>query len=101
MTILTNAGVPQGIAQLIQQVGFPIFTFLLACAYIYWKEKQYDAKMDKLTQLYLDQQKEFANQISEFKDAINNNTATMLRFRDTLDDLVNKKEIQKVEVIND
>lgn len=46
--LLANTGVPEGISNLIQSVGFPIVAFLICAWYIYWKDKEQNKRIDKM-----------------------------------------------------
>ena len=62
------------IAQLISNVGFPIFSFIvtgLACKYVYDKESQKNA--------------ETTERFTELSSAINHNSESILRLCDKLD----------------
>lgn len=65
MVILTSAGLD--ITQLIGTLGFPIVMCGILCWYIYNKQSESDAKIDKMT------------------EALNNNTAVISKLIDRLD----------------
>ena len=66
MVVLTSAGVD--FTQLIGTLGFPIVMCGILCWYIYKKQGESDAKIDKMT------------------EALNNNTAVISKLIDRLDD---------------
>lgn len=103
LPLLTTAGVPDGIANLIQSVGFPIVAFLICAWYIYWKDKEqnkridkmqedFNSKSEKMQQFCIEMQDKYVELISKMELTIDNNTDALEKLSEKIN-----KEVQKNE----
>lgn len=103
LPLLTGAGVPDGIANLIQSVGFPIVAFLICAWYIYWKDKEqnkridkmqedFNSKSEKMQQFCIEMQDKYVELISKMELTIDNNTDALEKLSEKIN-----KEVQKNE----
>lgn len=103
LPLLTAAGVPDGIANLIQSVGFPIVAFLICAWYIYWKDKEqnkridkmqedFNSKSEKMQQFCIEMQDKYVELISKMELTIDNNTDALERLSSKIEKEVNKNE---------
>lgn len=103
LPLLTASGVPDGIANLIQSVGFPIVAFLICAYYIYWKDKEqnkridkmqedFNSKSEKMQQFCIEMQDKYVELISKMELTIDNNTDALERLSSKIEKEVNKNE---------
>lgn len=103
LPLLTGAGVPDGIANLIQSVGFPIVAFLICAWYIYWKDKEqnkridkmqedFNSKSEKMQEFCIQMQDKYVDLISKMELTIDNNTDALEKLSEKIN-----KEVQKNE----
>lgn len=103
LPLLTAAGVPDGIANLIQSVGFPIVAFLICACYIYWKDNEqnkridkmqedFNSKSEKMQQFCIEMQDKYVELISKMELTIDNNTDALERLSSKIEKEVNKNE---------
>lgn len=103
LPLLNGAGVPDGIANLIQSVGFPIVAFLICAWYIYWKDKEqnkridkmqedFNAKSEKMQEFCLTMQDKYVELISKMELTIDNNTDALEKLSVKIDKEVVKNE---------
>lgn len=101
--LLNGAGVPDGIANLIQSVGFPIVAFLICAWYIYWKDKEqnkridkmqedFNSKSEKMQEFCLTMQDKYVELISKMELTIDNNTDALEKLSAKIDKEVVKNE---------
>lgn len=103
LPLLTGAGVPDGIANLIQSVGFPIVAFLICAWYIYWKDKEQNKRIDKMQEDFnsksekmqvfcIEMQDKYVELISKMELTIDNNTDALEKLSKKIEKEVNKNE---------
>lgn len=94
--LLTGAGVPDGIANLIQSVGFPIVAFLICAWYIYWKDKEqnkridkmqedFNSKSEKMQEFCVQMQDKYVDLITKMEMTIDNNTDALEKLSEKID----------------
>ena len=94
--LLTQAGMSEGVANLIQSVGFPIVAFLICAWYIYWKDKEqtkridkmqedFNAKSEKMQEFCLQVQDKYVDLITKMELTIDNNTDALEKLSEKID----------------
>ena len=94
--LLTQTGMPEGIANLIQSVGFPIVAFLICAWYIYWKDKEQNKRIDKMQEDFnsksekmqdfcVQMQDKYVDLITKMEMTIDNNTDALEKLSEKID----------------